>query len=65
MALILVFHNDSTGGETDANYNVEVMIGDGTAERTRTIAKGRVEGHDRGDGWEALTRRFLDERLAK
>lgn len=61
MALILVFHNDSTGGETDANYNVQVMVGDGTPARTRDIAKGRVEGHDRADGWAALVRRFLDE----
>lgn len=65
MALILVFHNDSTGGEEDANYNVRVMVGDGTELRTRDIAGGRVEDHNRGDGWEALVRRFLDERLKK
>ena len=60
MALILVFHNDGTGGETDANYNVQVMVGDGTVERTHTIATGRVEGHNRSHGWSELVRQFMD-----
>ncbi len=60
MALILVFHNDSTGGQTDANYDVEVLVGDGTKERSRRIASGRVEDHNRGDGWKALVRSYVD-----
>lgn len=60
MALILVFHNDSTGGEHDANYNIQVMVGDGTAARTRTIAGGRIEGHNRPDGWKPLVQKYLD-----
>lgn len=64
MALILVFHNDSTGTDDAANYNVRVMMGNGTKERTHDIAGGRVEGHNRADGWQALVQRFLDERTA-
>lgn len=62
MALILVFHNDATGGERDANYNIQVIIGDGSEARSRTIETGRVEKHNRGDGWAVLVRTFLDSR---
>jgi hypothetical protein len=59
MALILVFVNDTTGPDNAANYNVRVLIGDGTEDRSRTIAIGRVEGHPRADGWAALVQRFV------
>ena len=62
MSLILVFHNDGTGHDTVGNYNVRVMIGDGTVEHTRDIAGGRVLNHDRLSGWEPLVRHFLDDR---
>lgn len=52
MALIIVFHNDGTGTETSANYNVGVFI------NKRQIAKDRIEGHNRADGWERLVRRL-------
>lgn len=54
MALILVFHNDSTGADKAANYNVDVMV------NTRIIARGRVEGHPRNEGWKALVQKFLN-----
>jgi hypothetical protein len=64
MALILVFHNDQkTLGpiRKDASYNIEVFVGNGGRD-SLSIAKGRVEHHQRSDGWEALVQRFLDER---
>ena len=64
MSLILVFHNDSTGGEHDANYNVGVYVGDGTDAGSREIAHGRVKQHNRPDGWIALVQRFLNEYTA-
>ena len=67
MALILVFHNDQADGQPireDASYNVTVLVGDG-GPRSKTIASGRIEHHNRSDGWETLVRRFLDERKAR
>lgn len=63
MSLILVFHNDGTGTiESDiGNYNVQVFIGDGTPQGSRTISAGRVEGHPRSDGWEVLVQKYLDK----
>lgn len=52
MALIVVFHNDSTGTEASANYNVTVYV------NQRLIATERVEGHDRGHGWRKLVKRL-------
>jgi len=64
MSLILVFHNDqpkNTGPlKNDANYNVTVMVGDGGPNST-ILAEGRVEGHQRSNGWRVLVRRFLVE----
>jgi hypothetical protein len=57
MALILVFHNDGTGLDHDANYNVEIRIND------RVIESGRLEHHVRSQGWAALVQRYLDHRL--
>lgn len=64
MALILVFHNDQTDPgplRENANYNIEVFVGDGGVN-SLSIAKGRIEHHNRSDGWEALVQRFLNER---
>ena len=61
MSLILVFHNDGTGGESDANYNIRVLIGDGTAQGSRVIDGGRVTSHNRAEGWRRLVWRFLKE----
>ena len=59
MALILVFVNDTTGTPPLANYNVEVLIGDGTRAGSATLWTGRVTGHLRASGWQPLFKRFL------
>lgn len=59
MALIVVFHNDGTGPDQAANYDVTVYVGDGSL-KSRRIYDGRVEGHDRQIGWEALVKRLAD-----
>lgn len=64
MALILVFVNRSSLAPI-SDYDVEVLVGDGTAERSRTIARGQVQNHTRTDGWEALVQRFLDGHTVK
>lgn len=54
MSLILIFHNDGTGLWPDVgNYNVKVMV------NQRMIAQGRVENHQRNEGWEKLVEKFL------
>ena len=63
MSLILVFHNDQKEPgplREDANYNVAVFIGDGTAAGSCEIARGRVDHHQRSLGWATLVRRFMD-----
>ena len=60
MALILVFVNKSNLAPV-SDYDVQVLVGDGTPARSKTIAAGRIVGHTRADGWEILVRRFLDE----
>ena len=64
MALILVFHNtqkDKGPLKEDANYDVTVLIGDGSVERTTPIARQHIEHHKRSDGWKALVQQFLNE----
>ena len=54
--LIVKVHNDGTGTEESSNYNCEVLV---TLSPTNliTIAKVRVEGHNRADGWRELLKR--------
>ncbi len=54
MGLILIIHNDGTGTDDSANYNVTVRVNE------RVIATRRVEGHNRADGWEELVRRIVE-----
>lgn len=60
MALILVFVNESHLAPV-SDYKVQVLVGDGTPARSKTIAVGAVKGHTRTDGWEALVQQFLTE----
>lgn len=60
MALILVFVNKSNLASV-SDYDVEVMVGDGTAAHSRTIHRATVKAHTRDDGWKALVQRLLDE----
>lgn len=48
-----MFHNDGTGTEEDANYEVQVLV------NRRLIATSRIEGHNRGDGWVTLVEKLL------
>jgi len=48
--LIVSFHNDSTGDEVTGNYDVSVHI------NFDQLWSGRIEGHDRRDGWQGLVR---------
>ncbi len=52
--LIVLVHNDGTGTKEIANYDYEVRINHGVIER------GRVQGHNRKDGWRALIREIAD-----
>ena len=55
MALIVVFTNISNLAPV-SDYRYEVMVGDGTPERSKTLAQGTIKGHERIDGWQALVR---------
>jgi len=54
MSLIVVFTNDGTGDHEIGNYDVRVQI------NRHVIYDGRVEGHGRRAGWEALLLQFID-----
>jgi len=56
--LSIVFINDRTGSERIGNYDYSVYV------NKRKIAKGRVTGHFRPDGWKQLVC-DLQQQLAK
>lgn len=58
MALIVVFVNKS-GLAPVSDYDVEVLVGDGTPERSKTLYRGRIEGHKRDKGWQMLVQQFV------
>jgi hypothetical protein len=60
MALILAFVNKSNLAEI-SDYTVEVLVGDGTAARSKTILRETVSGHRRSDGWQVLVQKFLNK----
>jgi len=57
--LILLIHNDSTGPDHDANYDYEVRV------NTETIARGRIVGHNRADGWQNLVAMLVEQSKTK
>lgn len=59
MALIVVFINKSQLAPI-SNYSVQVLVGDGTVERSRILYEGTVEGHRRADGWPMLLQQFVN-----
>lgn len=59
MALIVVLQNVSELAPV-SDYKVQVLVGDGTVERSRTLYAGEVTGHPREDGWQALLRALVD-----
>ena len=60
MSLIVIVRNTSRLADV-SDYTVQVLVGDGTPEHSRTIHAGTVKGHTRADGWKALIQRMLDE----
>lgn len=60
MALIVVITNKSSLAPV-SDYNYEVLVGDGTPERSKTITYGKVKGHRRDDGWQKLVQTVLDQ----
>jgi hypothetical protein len=64
MALILCFVNKSALAEI-SDYNVEVLVGDGTSKGSYTITKGKVKGHRRSEGWKVLVQQFLDQQVVE
>ena len=51
-------YNDGTGDEDTGHYNYQVNI------NYDTVGKGRIEGHNRQDGWRILVIK-LAEQIAK
>lgn len=60
MSLIVIATNISDLAEV-SDYNYEVLVGDGTPERSKTICHGQIKGHRRTAGWKVLIKRILDE----
>ena len=60
MSLILVITN-TTQLAAVSDYNYRVLVGDGTVERSTTIAAGKITGHPRKEGWKVLVQRLLTE----
>lgn len=50
--LIVLAHNDGTGTNEAANYNVEVRVNE------RIIWKGSIRKHDRRQGWPKLLKQI-------
>lgn len=51
--LIVLVHNDGTGNVKIANYEVWI--------NNEVIERGRIQGHDRKDGWQALIREIAEQ----
>ena len=61
MALIIAFVN-KTNLSPISNYDYQIMIGDGSVERTTIIESGKVLNHTRDDGWVKLVELMLEQR---
>ena len=60
MALIIVLTNQSALAPI-SDYNYEVLVGDGSPARSKTLASGAIRGYQRSAGWQALVQQLLDE----
>jgi hypothetical protein len=60
MSLIVVVTNITQLADI-SDYNYQVLVGDGTPERSKTIAMGQIKGHERAKGWKTLVQRIVDE----
>ena len=61
MALIIVLRNISALADW-SDYRYEVLVGDGTPERSQILERGTVTEHFRPWGWERLVEKFLKNR---
>ena len=57
MLTITLVNEGKTGDGYEYRYDVRVNY--------KTIASGKVTGHDRADGWEALVQLVVDTELIK
>lgn len=62
MSLIVVITNVSKLAPV-SDYKYQVLVGDGTAEGSNTIAAGEIKGHKREDGWQALVHKLLEREV--
>ena len=53
--LFITFHNDGTGDEDTGNYDVVVSV------NGLELARERIEGHRRADGWRELVRCLVEK----
>ena len=58
--LVITFHNDGTGTDEAANYDVEVSV-TLTPRQLQTLWTGRIENHNRAHGWGSLLRDLADK----
>lgn len=58
MALIVVLVNHSDLAPI-SDYTYEVLVGDGTPARSKTLKRGTVTGHQRSDGWLELLAKLI------
>ena len=61
MSLIIVIRNMSHLAP-ESDYNYEVMVGDG-GPLSNVLKQGTIKKHLRSDGWEALVKRVLDDKI--
>lgn len=57
--LIIKIHNDGSGNNDSANYDYTVFV------NKKIIAEGRIERHNRNDGWKKLVARLAEERTTE
>jgi len=57
--LIILFRNDGTGDQDTANYEVTVRV------NAFELARERIEGHKRADGWRELVRMLAENEQAE
>ena len=57
--LRLIIKNDSTGDMLTGNYDYTVLVND------LVLAEGRLENHNRADGWQTLIARIAGHEWMK
>ena len=60
MSLIIVIRN-TTQLAPISDYEYEVLVGDGTAERSLVLEIGTLKGHVRDEGWRKLLSMLVDK----